>query len=319
MSRPERSAPASNPVLFVVGPTAAGKTGFAVEAALRFGGEIISCDSMAVYRGLDIGTDKPGPEQRRGVPHHLIDVADPGTTFSAGAFRRAALEALDAIHRRGRLAIVVGGTGLYLRALTEGLLELPGRDEEVRSRLKDRIRRSGPERLHRILARLDPAYAASIGPRDALRIVRAMEVRLLTGRPLSKWIAESPFGSRPIEGLKIGLTAQRAVLYHRIETRVEAMMAGGLLGETAALLESGALRGPAGKAIGYGECAAHLEGFLSLQEAVARIKLRSRHLAKRQVTWFNRESDIRWFFTDKEAWKDDAMEFIQRWLPKAPG
>lgn len=310
--------PESPALLSIVGPTAAGKSRFAVEVALRFGGEVVSCDSMAVYRGLDIGTDKPSLEERRGVLHHLLDVAEPGTVFSAGAFRALALEAISAIHARGRLAILTGGTGLYYRALTQGLVDAPGRQEAVRRRLLQRAEKRGPENLHRLLSRLDPDYAGTIGPRDLLRTVRALEVRLVTGKPLSRFIRESPFGRRAIPGLTVGLTAPKSFLYHRIDRRVEEMMASGLLEEVRSLWESGRLEGPVRKAIGYGELAAFLEGSLSLEEAVRRIQRRSRNLARRQLAWFRKEEGIQWFEIQKEAWTHDALERIERWLEEAP-
>jgi len=305
-------------LICIVGPTAVGKSRFAVEVAMRFGGEIISCDSMAVYRGLDIGTDKPSPEDRKRVRHHLLDVAEPGSTYSAGAFRRAALMAQEEIRARVRLPVVVGGTGLYYRALVKGLIDAPPRQEAIRARLKARIQRRGPERLHRVLQRLDAPYAAQIGPRDSLRIVRAMEVVLSTGKPLSAWISERPFavnGSR--RQLRVGLTATRAFLYDRIDKRVEAMMAAGLLEEVRELSRRGLLSGPVSKAIGYGELAEYVRGLVSLEDAVSAVKLRSRHLAKRQTAWFKKEDDINWFEIEKEAWKNDALEFIERWLPQA--
>jgi tRNA dimethylallyltransferase len=252
------------------------------------------------------------------VPHHLLDVAEPGTCYSAGAFRRAALWAQEDIWARGRLPVVVGGTGLYYRALVRGLIDAPPRQEAIRARLKARIQRRGPERLHRVLQRLDAAYAAQIGPRDSLRIVRAMEVLLSTGKPLSAWISERPFAA--IDGrrkLRVGLTASRAFLYDRIEKRVEAMMAAGFLEEVRELSRRECLSGPVSKAIGYGELAAHLEGLVSLEDAVSAIKLRSRHLAKRQTAWFKKEDDIDWFEIEKEAWEDDAIKFIERRLSQA--
>lgn len=306
-------------VLAIVGPTAVGKSGFALAVAERLGGEIVSCDSMAVYRGLDIGTDKPSPAERARVPHHLLDVAEPGAYFSAGAFRQAALEAVREIGARGRACIVTGGTGLYYRALTKGLAQMPGRQERIRERLHERARRRGPPSLHRALRRLDPPSAARIMPRDTLRLVRALEVYLATGRPLSAWIAEEePPAGASIRWVRVGLTASRGWLYTRIEERVDSMMRAGFLDEVRRLRDLGVLTGPVAKAIGYGELAAHLEGLSSLEEAVARIKLRSRHLAKRQISWFKREAGIHWYSVDKEAWQHDAMEFIQRQFQEAP-
>lgn len=318
MSPPEEGA--SPPfTLAVVGPTASGKSAFALEAAERFGGEILSCDSMAVYRGLDIGTDKPSAQDRTRVRHHLIDVADPGSAFSAGSFRRAALQCMADMAERGRACVLVGGTGLYYRALTQGLVDVPSRNELLRARLKSRIVKRGAPALHRLLRRLDPESASRIMAADELRIVRALEVRLLTGRPLSSWIGTSPFGSQSLAGvLRVGLTASRPFLYERIEARVDAMMTAGLLAEVEALHRSGALSGPASKAIGYGELADHIEGRCTLAQAVDRIKLRSRHLAKRQMTWFRKETGVQWYYIDhREAWKNDAMEFIERWSKKA--
>jgi tRNA dimethylallyltransferase len=307
------------PVLAIIGPTAVGKSAFALEVAERIGGEILSCDSMAVYRGLDIGTDKPSAADRRRVPHHLLDVAEPGAYFSAGAFRRAALGAIENIKARGRTCVVTGGTGLYYRALTRGLAGLPGRQEKLRERLCRKAERSGPESLHRILRRVDPESAERIMPRDALRLIRAIEVYFTTGRPLSAWFAEQGELQRPpLRWVRVGLTAPRSWLYTRIEERVDSMMRAGLLDEVKRLRERGVLTGPVAKAIGYGELAAFLEGLTSIEEAVARIKLRSRHLAKRQLAWFKKEEGIQWHSVDKEAWPNDAMEFIQRQLEKAP-
>lgn len=315
MKRPEpQSEKSGGPLLSVVGPTATGKSALAVDIALAVGGEIVSCDSMAVYRGLDIGTDKPTRQEMRGVPHHLLDVADPGSLFSAGEFRRMALEAVEAIWGRGRVAILAGGTGLYYRALTKGLLNLPARQPELRERLASRIKRDGSERVFRILQRFDPAYASTIGKRDSLRICRAMEVFMTTGKPLSAWIEEAPFGSSSLEGAKIGLTAELSFLRDRIDRRVDAMMKSGFLEEVKSLNNSGLLRGPARKAIGYGELAAFLDGNTSLEEAVEEIRRRSRKLAKRQFTWFRKEDGIEWFDIRKEGWKDDVIKYVSGWL-----
>ncbi|MEW5763436.1 MAG: tRNA (adenosine(37)-N6)-dimethylallyltransferase MiaA [Acidobacteriota bacterium] len=317
MSPPDGALFPEGPLLAFVGPTATGKTRLAVEAALLLGGEIVSCDSMAVYKGFDIGTDKPSPAERRGVPHHLIDVAEPGSFYSAGSFRADALKALLDIWSRGRTAILVGGTGLYYRSLTRGLVSAPGRHGEIRERLSRRALARGPEGLHRILSRLDPDRAREVGPRDTLRIVRALEVRLLTGRPFSRWIRQDPAQKGVTPGLTVGLTAPKPFLYHRIERRVEEMMAAGLLDEVRRLREAGHLSGPASKAIGYGELASFLEGSLDLEEAVRRIKQRTRNLAKRQQAWFKKEEGIHWFDIQEEEWRDDALELIQRWREKA--
>lgn len=319
---PDSQAPpygtALPPVVAVVGPTAVGKSSFAVDLALRFGGEVISCDSMQVYRGLDIGTDKITCADRRGVPHHLLDVAEPGTYFSAGAFRRAAADVLKELARRGRVAVLVGGTGLYYRALVCGLVDAPERDEALRERLFEKVRRRGPQRLHRVLTRLDPLYAPTITPSDTLRIVRALEVRILTGVSLGERIRESPAGSGPLPRvLKVGLTAPRRLLYDSIESRVEAMVAAGWLDEVARLRALGVLRGPVAKAIGYGELRDVLDGALPLEEAVERIKVRSRNLAKRQWTWFRKDAGVSWYDVTQEAWHDQSIRFIEKWIQAA--
>lgn len=303
----------------VVGPTATGKSSFALDVALRFGGDVLSCDSMQVYRGLDIGTDKLPPARRRGVPHHLLDVAEPGTTYSAGAFRRAAIEILRDLGHRGKIGILVGGTGLYYRALVEGLVDAPSRDEALRARLFQKIGSRGPERLHRVLGRLDPLYAPTVRPGDALRIVRALEVRILSGIPLGERLRGGPTGSGPLPRvLRVGLTAPRRVLYDSIESRVDAMVASGWLEEVARLKEGGVLRGPVAKAIGYGELSDVLEGSISLGDAVARIKARSRRLAKRQWTWFRRDPRIAWYDVTQEAWHDQSIRLIEKWTQEAP-
>lgn len=321
MTNPERllTLPANGPMLSIVGPTATGKSSFAIEVALALKGEIVSCDSMAVYRGLDIGTDKPSHEARQMVPSHLFDVAEPGSIFSAGAFRTMALRTLEGIWSRGRIAVLVGGTGLYYRALTRGLVSIPGRNEAIRRRLKRRIELHGPEKLHGLLCRFDPDSAATIGKRDALRIVRALEVFLSTGKPLSTWIKAEPFGVSSLDGLRVGLTARRSHLYALIERRVDDMMKKGLLEEVRKLDAKGLLKGPAAKAIGYGELAAHLKGSLGLEEAVDQIKLRSRRLAKRQLAWFGKEEGIKWFNIEEEVWKNDARRYIENRFSKTGG
>ena len=198
------------PIVAVVGPTATGKSDLAIQAAHRFGGEIISCDSMQVYRGLDIGTAKVLPSEQGGIPHHLIDVRDPGENFSAGTFRRMAVEILEKLGRRSQPAYLVGGTGLYYRTLTAGMVPAPPGDPKLRASLKARMEARGTDRMYEILMRLDPLYAGSIKRGDSLRIVRALEVRMLTGKPLGGMIQESPFGKKPLANvLLIGLTAPR--------------------------------------------------------------------------------------------------------------
>ena len=236
----EPEAPA---LVVVLGPTAVGKSRVAVDLALRFGGEVISGDSIQVYRGFDIGTDKPSPAEQRGVPHHLIDTVDPTVQFTAADFVREALAAARDISSRGRLPIVAGGTGLYLKALVDGLFPGPGRDPAVRAALEAEAREKGLDALFRRLEEVDPAYAAKIRDRDRVRIVRALEVHAATGRPISEHFlaTASPVAGRKV--VRIGLRLERAVLVRRIEDRVDRMFARGLVGEVRGLLETGHPRG----------------------------------------------------------------------------
>ncbi len=315
-SRPP--AELSPPVLVILGPTGVGKSSFAMKLARNFDGEIISCDSMAVYRGLDIGTDKPSSADRLEIPHHLIDVAEPGTYFSAGAFRHKALETIRSVYHRGRLSIIVGGTGLYARALLEGMIPAPPRNAGLRKRLDELEKKKGPGHLHALLRRLDPDSAGRLPAADTLRLIRALEVRISTGKPLSQLIREQPFGKRGLRNiLKLGLTAERRLLYNRVEARVDRMLESGFHDEVRALLLKGVLRGPCSRAIGYAELSGFLQGEYSYEEAVHRIKQRTRQLAKRQLTWFRREMDITWYRVDRPGWQEAAREQVKSWIDEA--
>ena len=292
----EEGSARPSPVVAIVGPTAVGKTEMAVEVALRLGGEVISADAMQVYRGMDVGTDKPTAEQRRGVVHHLIDVVDPDTPFSAACYRALAREALRAIQSRGALAIVCGGTGLYLRAFLDDQLPAAGFDPVVRARLEQQARRHGPAELHRRLQQVDPVSAARIHPNDARRIVRALELFELTGQPLSRLQAQSRQQARPLPTVWVGLTRPREVLYRRIEQRVERQLARGLVEETRRLLARGLGPGhTALQALGYKEMARYLRGELSFAQAVLLLKRSTRKYARRQWIWFKADPRIRWF------------------------
>ena len=288
------------PVLVVVlGPTAVGKSRVAVDLALRFGGEIVGGDSIQVYRGFDIGTDKPSPAERRGVPHHLIDIVDPTVQFTAADFVREALAAARGIASRGRLPIVAGGTGLYLKALIDGLFPGPGRDPAVRAALEAEVREKGLEALFRRLEAVDPAYAAKIRDRDKVRIVRALEVYEATGRPISEHFraTASPVADRTV--VRLGLRLDRAVLVRRIEERVERMFARGLVDEVRGLLSRGVPDdAPPFRALGYRHVLAHLRAGLALEEAVALTKTDTRQYAKRQMTWFRKMDGVAWFSPD---------------------
>lgn len=288
------------PVLAIVGPTGTGKTRLGLEIAVHRAIEIVNADALQVYRGFDIGTAKPTPEERRRVPHHLIDILDADEPFSAGAFAERAREAIAEIRSRERLPVVVGGSGLYLKALLEGIGSLPRSDPEVRRRLEERLEQEGSEALWRELEQLDPPTAARLPPADRQRILRALEVLEVSGKPLSRWIAERPFGERPVEAVKVGLTLPRAVLYDRIASRVERMLERGWVEEVSGLLERWRdPELPAFQAIGYRELARHLLQGRPLEEVVDDILTATRRFAKRQVTWFRSDSDIVWFRVDR--------------------
>jgi tRNA dimethylallyltransferase len=283
-------------VLAILGPTATGKSTLGMAVAEALGGEIVNADALQAYRGLDIGTAKPSLADRERVPHHLVDILDPHETYSAGEFARRAHEAIADVQGRGRVAVVVGGSGLYLRALFEGISPVPPGDPEVRRELRERLENGGLAPLREELLGLDPETAARVTPGDTQRILRALEVALVSGRPLSSWIAEQPFGTQRIAGVRVGLTLPRSILYDRIAGRVAWMMEAGWRDEVAGLLRRGLSPGlPAFQAIGYRSLVRHLEGDGSLDQAVAEIVRETRRFAKRQETWFRKEPDVTWF------------------------
>ena len=287
------------PLLVVVGPTAVGKSEFALLACERFGGEVVSVDSMQVYRGLERGTAKPGSEERRRAPHHGIDLADPGQDFSLGDFVRAARGAIASIQGRGGLPVLVGGTGLYLRGLLKGIVEAPRRDRELRARLVALAERRGAARLHRALARVDPEAAARVPASDRQRIVRALEVYCATRRGLSDLIRESPFGPDRYPSVKIGLRVDRATLDRVIDARVDRFFAEGLVEEVRRLRAAGCPdTANAFKALGYRETLRHLRGEVSLEEAMVLTRRNTRRYARRQWTWFRKEEGVAWFAID---------------------
>jgi tRNA dimethylallyltransferase len=278
-------------IVCLVGPTASGKTELAVELAERFDGEIVSADSRQVYRHLDIGTAKPTQAERARVPHHGLDLVEPDTVFDAARFRTAAAEAIADIARRGRIPFVVGGTGLYLRVLLNGLCPAPPRAPALRASLAA----ERPEALHRRLAALDPVSAARLAPRDTVRVVRALEVVLTSGVPLSAWQARHRFAERPYESLEIGLARPRAEREARITARAHAMVDAGFLDEVRALRTRGIpLSAPGFAAVGYREMGACLDGQLDVAGALAATIVATRRLAKRQRTWFRGQSGLRW-------------------------
>jgi tRNA dimethylallyltransferase len=275
------------------GPTSVGKTALAVRLAERLNAEVISADSRAIYRGMDIGTAKPSEEQRRQVPHHLIDVADPGETFTLADYQRLAQRAIVAVRRRGRLPLICGGTGLYVRAVVDNLAIPPvAPNRALRLELEAEAQAHGPDHLHARLAARDPVAAASIHPRNVRRVVRALEVAITTGQPVS---ALQQRGGPAIPVAMVGLMMNRPALYAQIDARVEAQLAAGLVEEVTALLVRGIpADAPGMQALGYKEITGWLRGETGFDEAVRRLKHNTRQYARRQMTWFRRDPRITW-------------------------
>lgn len=300
------------PLIVLVGPTAVGKSRVAVRVAQALGTEVLTADSRQVYRGMDIGTDKPAVEDRRDVPHRLIDLVEPDQPFNVGEFRRRAVTEIQRLHREGRVSLVVGGTGLYVRALTRGLWEGPAADWSLRERLEREARLHGAEHLHRELARVDPDLAARLHPHDLVKIIRALEVHHLLGRPLSDMHRAHAFSETLFSPLLIGLTREREALYRRIEARVDEQLAKGLVQETRHLLAEG--YGPhlgSMKGLGYRQIAGYLAGDYDYEEAVRRLKRDTRRFAKRQMTWFRKEPDIHWLSVEEpESAEETAVQIL---------
>lgn len=301
------------PLIAIVGPTAVGKTAISLRLARQFDGEIVSADSRQIYRGLDIGTDKASPAQRQTVPHHLLDVVDPDEVLTLAQYQQAAFATIDDIHSRGRLPLLVGGTGLYVRAVLEGLgiPEVPP-DEALRGELEAFAAAQGHDALHARLQALDPLAAERIDARNVRRVIRALEVCLVTGQPISRLQEATP---PPYRILRIGLTRPRTALYERIDRRVERMLAEGLSAETQRLLEAGyGPELPALTGLGYRQISQHLRGELTLEEALAAIKQQTRRFVRQQATWFRQDDErIRWF--DLEAVAYEAIAgVVAGWL-----
>jgi tRNA dimethylallyltransferase len=289
------------PVLAILGPTGTGKTRLAVALAEHWPIEVVSVDSRQVYRRMDIGTAKPTPGELRAVPHHLVDVVEPDEGYDAGRFVREAAAAIVAVRSRGRWPVLVGGTGLYYRALVRGLLPRPPADQALRASLQAEIQAAGPEALHRRLQALDPDAAIRLHPRDALRVSRALEVALQTGSPGLRSGAGA-WGESPRAGYRVaavGLTAPRPALYAALDARVDRMLAEGLLDEVRNLLDAGfAPSLPALQGIGYRHLAPVIRASGGLAAAVLAMKRDTRRYAKRQLTWFAREPEVTWIETD---------------------
>jgi tRNA dimethylallyltransferase len=304
-------------VVLLLGPTGSGKTALSLALGEQFGGEIVSCDSVAVYRGMDLGTAKPTSEDRARLPHHLIDIANPDHPFTAGEYSRLARTALREISGRGRLPIVTGGTGLYLRALTDGLFAGPSRQEALRERLKRSRQSHGDAWLHRLLTRLDPASAARIHANDTPKLIRAIEVCLAARKPLSEVMARDPLTGFRL--LRIGLNPPRQQLYDRLNRRAAAMFAAGLVEETRSLLDR---YGPVKvlDSLGYRQALGVVRESLSVGDAVKAAQQGHRNYAKRQLTWFRREPQVHWLesFGDEPETQHLAARLVQAELPANP-
>lgn len=283
-------------LILIVGPTGVGKSAAAMALAGAIGGEIITCDSMQVYRGFDIGTDKPSAEDRQKVTHHLLDIVDGLSQFTAADFAARALNAIEAILLRKKIPLVVGGTGLYFKALLDGLFPGPGRDEETRRRLEQECLSVGLEPVWKRLEAVDPAYANKIGKKDKIRIIRALEIYALTRTPISDHFLRTRSRLEDFHILKIGLKLPREELHRRIEARVDRMFERGLVEEVQKLLAAGVDdKAPPFRALGYKCVLKLLRKEINLEEAVALTKIDTRHYAKRQMTWFSKMKDIRWY------------------------
>ena len=309
-----------DPLLVVIlGPTASGKTALSLELATRFHGEIVNCDSVAIYREFRIGTAKPTAEEQARAPHHLFDVIEATNFTTAGEYARTARKVLREIHKRGALPIVVGGTGLYLRALIDGLFPGPQRSEGLRERLRQRAQEKGPSHLHRILRRTDPSAAAKIHENDVPKLVRAIEVCLAAKQPMSEQWKAGRDALTGFESLRIGLDPDRAQLYDRINERVQKMFAAGLIEETEQILKKYGDAARPLNSMGYKQAVQLLGGELDREAAIRAVQQAHRNYAKRQMTWFRREPNVRWLhgFGDQAAIIAQAVATVQNTLPRA--
>ena len=314
MGSARREIVTPEPLLVVIlGPTGSGKTALSVRLGEKFDGEIVNCDSVAMYRDLDIGTAKPSSEERARVPHDLFDSVEPNEYMTAGEYARRARQVLGEIRARGRLPIVVGGTGLYLRALLDGLFPGPQRSEELRERLRDRAASRGSVHLHRILNRLDRAAAEKVHPNDAPKLVRAIEVCLASRKKMSELWRHGRDVLQGFRILRIGLDPDRPVLYDRINQRARRMFQAGLIEETEKLIEKyGAAPRPLAS-LGYRQAVQFLHGELTREQALQAAQQAHRNYAKRQMTWFRREPDVKWLhgFGDEPEIQREAMELVR--------
>jgi tRNA dimethylallyltransferase len=289
----------AKPLIVIVGPTAVGKSHIAILVAKALGTEVLTADSRQVYRGMDIGTDKPSEAERQGVVHRLIDLVDPDQPFNTGEFRRHAVAEIARLHHEGKVPLLVGGTGLYVRTVLRGLWEGPPADWEFRRSLEREADARGADWLYRKLSQTDPESARRLHPNDRVKIIRALEVHHVLGRLLSEEHKRHAFADRPFTPLLIGLTRERSSLYRRADDRVELELAKGLVEETRRLMDKGYGRHLGSmKGLGYRQVAGYLAGDYGYEEAVRRLKRDTRHFAKRQMTWFRKEPGLTWLAID---------------------
>jgi tRNA dimethylallyltransferase len=309
----------SNPIraIIVCGPTGSGKSSWAMGLAERFGGRIIGADSRQIYRRLDIGTAKPSREDRSKIPHYMIDIIEITDEFSAKKYAELASAAIEDTDAAGAVPFIVGGAGLYLEALTEGLFEAPGKDNSIREELELVARQDGLQKLHQELARVDPESAANISQNDGIRLVRALEIYRLTGKPISMLRTAGEYHRVNSSYIWLGLEYERGELYRRIEARVDQMVKDGLVDEVNNLLRDGFGNPIIEKGIvGYCEVIEALENKITLSEAIAQIKQHSRNYAKRQLTWFGNKAPVNWISSDASSSSDFASKLIDTHLHK---
>jgi tRNA dimethylallyltransferase len=286
----------SKNLVIILGPTGVGKSTTSIKLAKKFKGMIINCDSMQVYKGFPIGTDKLPPEKRENIPHYLLDIVNPDIQFTAADFAKRALEAIDIILKKKRLPIIVGGTGLYLKALLDGLFPGPGRDSGLRQKLEKKAEEEGLESLRKKLREVDADYFQKIGQKDRMRIIRALEIFYLTEKPISEHFKNTSSLIKDFNIIKIGLKLSRKELYKRIEERVDKMFKRGIINEVEGLLKNGVNENsPPFRALGYKYVLKFLNKEMPLQEAIRLTKRDTRHYAKRQLTWFRKMEGIQWF------------------------
>jgi len=301
------------PLIIILGPTAVGKSELAIELAQELGFEIVNADSMQIYHGMDIGSAKPSLKERSLVTHHLIDIKNPDEEFSAAQFKEEARNSIVSLAQEGKRALVVGGTGFYIRALTKGLFPAPGADMKLRREFKKKEKSQGKWYLYKELEKADPEAALRIHPNDTFRIIRALEVFYLTGKPISQQQKKHQFKHSYFNLLKIGIMRDRKEIYTRIEQRVDKMINDGLVDEVKHLLKRG--YSPTIKpfqSLGYKQILSYLQGDVSLDEAVKLIKRNTKRYGKRQLTWFRKDSEIRWFILPTQSIK--IVEAIKKFL-----